>query len=126
MKKLQSNFEEKIDIVILAGGKGSRIRKLINNYPKPLAQINKNKKFLDYLLNNICKYNINKIFILAGYKGNKIYKAYHNKIINLVPIKCIVEKKPLGTAGSLLQIRKKISNKFIIINGDTIFDINFD
>ena len=126
MKKLHSSFEEKIDIVILAGGKGSRIKKLINNYPKPLARINKNKTFLDYLLNNICKYNINKIFILAGYKGNKIYKAYHGKNINLVPVKCIVEKKPLGTAGSLLQIKKKISKKFMIINGDTIFDINFD
>ena len=107
MKKLHSSFGEKIDIVILAGGKGSRIKKLINNCPKPLARINKNKTFLDYLLNNICKYNINKIFILAGYKGNKIYKAYHGKNINLVPVKCIVEKKPLGTAGSLLQIKKK-------------------
>ena len=126
MKKLHSSFGEKIDIVILAGGKGSRIKKLINNCPKPLAGINKNKTFLDYLLNNICKYNINKIFILAGYKGNKIYKAYHGKNINLVPVKCIVEKKPLGTAGSLLQIKKKISKKFMIINGDTIFDINFD
>jgi D,D-heptose 1,7-bisphosphate phosphatase len=126
MKKLHSSFGEKIDIVILAGGKGSRIKKLINNCPKPLARINKNKTFLDYLLNNICKYNINKIFILAGYKGNKIYKAYHGKNINLVPVKCIVEKKPLGTAGSLLQIKKKISKKFMIINGDTIFDINFD
>jgi len=126
MKKLHSSFGEKIDIVILAGGKGSRIKKLINNCPKPLARINKNKMFLDYLLNNICKYNINKIFILAGYKGNKIYKAYHGKNINLVPVKCIVEKKPLGTAGSLLQIKKKISKKFMIINGDTIFDINFD
>ena len=126
MKKLHSSFGEKIDIVILAGGKGSRIKKLINNCPKPLARINKNKMFLDYLLNNICKYNINKIFILAGYKGNKIYKVYHGKNINLVPVKCIVEKKPLGTAGSLLQIKKKISKKFMIINGDTIFDINFD
>ena len=126
MKKLHSSFGEKIDIVILAGGKGSRIKKLINNCPKPLARINKNKTFLDYLLNNICKYNINKIFILAGYKGNKIYKVYHGKNINLVPVKCIVEKKPLGTAGSLLQIKKKISKKFMIINGDTIFDINFD
>ena len=126
MKKLHSSFGEKIDIVILAGGKGSRIKKLINNCPKPLARINKNKTFLDYLLNNICKYNINKIFILAGYKGNKIYKVYHGKNINLVHVKCIVEKKPLGTAGSLLQIKKKISKKFMIINGDTIFDINFD
>jgi D,D-heptose 1,7-bisphosphate phosphatase len=126
MKKLQGNLNDKVDIVILAGGKGSRIKNLINSVPKPLAKIDGSKKFLDYLLNNICKYNINKIFILAGYKGWKIHKAYNNKLINLVPIECIIEKKPLGTAGALLQIKKKISNKFIITNGDTIFDINLD
>ena len=77
MKKLQGNLNDKVDIVILAGGKGSRIKNLINSVPKPLAKIDGSKKFLDYLLNNICKYNINKIFILAGYKGWKIHKAYN-------------------------------------------------
>ena len=118
--------EEKIDIVILAGGKGTRINKFTKGFPKPMIQITKNLKFLDILLNNICKYNINKIFILAGYKGKKIYNYYNNKLINLVPIECIIEKKPLGTAGSILQIKKKISQKFIIMNGDTIFDIDLD
>ena len=126
MKKLHSNFNEKIDVVILAGGRGLRIKKLIQDTPKPLAKINRNKKFLDYLLKNICKHNVNKIFILAGYKGKKIHKLYHGKNFNLVPIECIVEKKPLGTAGALLQVKNKISKKFVIMNGDTFFDINLD
>ena len=61
---------KKYDVVILAGGKGSRIKKYLNDIPKPLLKIN-NLYFLDYLINNISKYYINKIYILAGFKGEK-------------------------------------------------------
>jgi len=123
---VQNNIsKKKIDLVILAGGKGSRIKKYLKDKPKPLIKIN-NVKFLDYLLNNVCKYNINKIYILAGFRGEEIYKKYHNKVINLVPIECIIEKTPLGTGGSLNSIKNKISEKFILINGDTIFDVDLN
>ena len=49
----------KIDIVILAGGKGSRIKEYLNNKPKPMLKFN-NIYFLQYLLNNLTKYPINK------------------------------------------------------------------
>ena len=96
---------KKYDVVILAGGKGLRIRNYLDNNPKPLAKIN-NLYFLDYLINNISKYYINKIYILAGYKGEKIKKFYDNKEVNLVPIKVIIEKKALGTGGALSLIKK--------------------
>ena len=114
-----------IDAVILAGGKGSRIKSYLKNKPKPLIRIG-NKDFLEYLINNICKYNIRTIYILAGYRGKKIYKKFNNKIINFVKIKCIVEKEPLGTGGCLNLIKNKISNKFLVFNGDSIFDININ
>ena len=59
---------EKIDLVILAGGKGTRIKNLLNNYPKPLLKFNK-LFFLDYLIQSYSKYNIENIYILCGYKG---------------------------------------------------------
>lgn len=114
-----------IDAVILAGGKGSRIRSYLGKNPKPLIKLG-NRSFLEYLINNICKYNIRTIYILAGYKGIKIYKKFNNKIINFVKIKCIIEKKPLGTGGCLHLIKNKISNKFLVFNGDSIFDININ
>ncbi len=116
---------KKYDVVILAGGKGLRIRNYLDNNPKPLAKIN-NLYFLDYLINNISKYYINKIYILAGYKGEKIKKIYDNKEVNLVPIKVIIEKKALGTGGALSLIRKKVTSKFIVLNGDSIFDVDLD
>ena len=106
---------KQVDAVILAGGKGSRIKSYIGNNPKPLIKLG-NRSFLEYLINNICKYNIRKIYILAGYKGIKIYKKFNNKIINFVKIKCIIEKKPLGTGGCLHLIKNKISNKFLVFN----------
>ena len=96
-----------LDAVILAGGKGSRIKKFLNGKPKPLVKIS-NYYFLDLLIGNISKYNFSKIYILAGYRGSHIYKKYHNKFVNFVPIECIIEKKPLGTGGALSLLKKKI------------------
>jgi D,D-heptose 1,7-bisphosphate phosphatase len=115
-----------MDVVIAAGGKGTRIKKILGQTPKPIAPIYRKKVFLDYLLNHICKYNINSIFIITGYQGDKIIKKYHNTSINLVNIFCLKEKKVLGTGGCLALIKKKISNEFIFINGDSILNINFN
>jgi D,D-heptose 1,7-bisphosphate phosphatase len=120
---MNATFNKKIDLIILAGGKGSRIKNLTNKTPKPLIKFN-NKPILQYILNYFVKFNFNKIFILAGYKGDQIYKKYNNKIINLIKIKVIIEKRPLDTLGALLNIKKLISNDFILTNGDTIIDFN--
>ena len=113
----------KTDIVILAGGKGSRIKKYLKKKPKPLVEIS-NFSFLDLLIKKICKYNFNKLYILAGYRGNQIKKKYHNKNFNFISCEVIIEKKALGTAGCLSQLKNKINNDFIVVNGDTFFDIN--
>ena len=63
--KEQYNLK-KIDLVILAGGKGTRIKKLTGKYPKPMVKFN-NKHFMQYILNNVSKYNFRRIIILCGY-----------------------------------------------------------
>tara|TARA_B100000886_G_C20426466_1_gene494334 strand:+ start:1928 stop:3112 length:1185 start_codon:yes stop_codon:yes gene_type:complete len=113
----------KTDIIILAGGRGTRIKNYLNKKPKPLIKIN-NFIFLDLLIKKICKYNFNKLYILAGYRGSQIKKKYHKKSFNFVRTEVIIEKKALGTAGSLSQLHNKINNEFIVINGDTFFDID--
>lgn len=85
-----------------------------------------NLHFLEILIRKIAKYNINKIYICAGYKSDIIFKKFHKKKINLVDIEVLVEKKPLGTGGCLKKLEKKISNYFFILNGDTYFDINLN
>lgn len=87
--------KQKLDLVILAGGRGSRIKKITNIIPKPLIKFNK-KPLLTLILNNISKYSFKKIYILAGYKGAKIYKKYNNKYFNFNKVECIIEKKDLA------------------------------
>lgn len=116
------NFKD-TDIIILAGGRGIRIKEITSKIPKPLIKFSK-KPLLGLILNNISKYNFNKIFILAGYKGNKIYKKYHNQYFNFSKIHCITEKKRLGTWGAVINIKKKIKRNFVLINGDTIYNAN--
>ena len=112
------------DLVILCGGKGTRLKSLTKKIPKPLIKIN-DIPFLDYLINFYQKYDFKKIYLLAGYNGRKIKKVYEKKNFNFIDIEVIVEKKLMGTGGSLLQLKNKIKNDFILINGDSYVDYNF-
>ena len=111
------------DFVILAGGKGTRIKKLLGKYPKPMLKFN-NKHFVQYILNKISKYNFKRIIILCSYRHEIFFKKYHKKIINFSEIVCIRETKLLGTAGALINLKKLQVNNFFLTNGDTIFDID--
>ena len=88
------------DLIILAGGKGTRIKDKLKNSSKPMVKIG-SRNFLDYLLMNVSKFQFEKIFIIAGHKGHQIKKKYDGKIYNLALVKVIVEEKLKGTAGSL-------------------------
>jgi D,D-heptose 1,7-bisphosphate phosphatase len=120
--KEQYNLK-KIDLVILAGGKGTRIKKLTGKYPKPMVKFN-NKHFMQYILNNVSKYNFRRIIILCGYRYKIFFKKYHNKHINFTKILCVREKKLLGTGGALKNLKKLKVNDFVLMNGDTLFDID--
>ena len=117
-------FKRKIDLVVLAGGKGSRIKKFLKNNPKPMLKFNK-KYFLNYILRKACSYNFKKIYILTGFKSHVIFKSFHNKIFNFIQIICIKEKKEMGTGGALYSLKKKVGD-FILVNGDTLFDIDYN
>ena len=107
-----------LDLVILAGGLGSRIRNITKKKPKPLIKFGK-LSFLKNLINHYAKYNFNKIYIIAGYKGELIKKEFNNKVINLTKIECILEKKLKGTGGALSELKKKKLKNFMLANGDS-------
>jgi len=115
----------KTDCVILAGGFGKRISKFTKHKPKPLIKITKNS-FLKDLLNNLCKYNLKNIYIIGRYKGNLIKKIFDNRQINFVKIKYLHEKKVMDTGGALFLVKKYIKNNFLVVNGDTFFDVNLN
>ena len=114
-----------IDLVILAGGKGFRIKKLLGKYPKPMLKFN-GKHFIQYILNNKSKYNFKRIIILCGFRSNIFFKKLHKKKVNLTEIICLQEKKLLGTGGALSNLRKLKVKNFVLINGDTVFEIDIN
>lgn len=110
--------------VIFCGGFGKRIQKYTKGRPKPLYRVN-NKSFLEYLLFNITRFGIKEIFLLCHYKTNLFRKEFQKRKINNCKIRIIHEKKPSGSAGSLLNIKSKLNDNFFIFNGDTYFDFNY-
>ena len=114
-----------IDLIILAGGKGTRIKKFLGKYPKPMLKFN-SKHFIQYIINNTSKYNFNRIIILSGYRHKILFKKYHNKTFNFTKILCLKENKLLGTAGALVNLKKLNVKDFFLVNGDTIFDIDLN
>ena len=114
----------KIDLIILAGGPGKRISLFTKKTPKPLIKFN-NKIFLETLIRHFAKYDFNNIYILAGYKGKKIFEKFNNKTFNFTKVKCLIEKKRKGTWGAVLKNKKYIKNNFFLINADSLIDENF-
>ena len=101
--------------VILAGGKGSRLKPLTKNIPKPMVKVN-NVPFLDYLIFNLKKSGIKKILILVGYKFEKIlsyYKFFKNPEFkfNYSPIKSDTGKR-------LINAYEFLDNEFLLLYGD--------
>lgn len=99
-------INKKIDLVILCGGIGSRIKKYSKGIPKSLIKIN-NKSILTYILNEFKKYNFNKIYLLTGYKSH-LFRHLDKTNLNFIPIECLIEKKLMGTGGALNNLKKKI------------------
>ena len=126
-KKFKSFSKNKISpnipILIMAGGKGTRLKQFTNYFPKPLVPF-EDVTALEYIINSFKKYNFRKFFISLNYKKNLI-KSYlkESKVKNLTYLE---EKTFLGTAGSISMLKKKVKTDFFLINCDTILSINYE
>lgn len=126
INSFEKNKEQKLyDIFIMAGGFGKRLRPLTYTTPKPLIDIN-GSNMISRIINSANKYSVNKIFISLYYKSSLIKKFIKNKFKNKNII-FLLEKKPLGTAGSISMIKKyKTKKNFLLINGDISSSIDFN
>lgn len=111
-------------IVILVGGKGSRISDLLKGKSKPELHLTKNKKIIDYQLKQLVKYN-KKIFFLSNSKLSSLKKYLKKKYSKILNYELIEENKELGTAGALKNLENTKFDNFLIIYGDLLFNIDF-
>ena len=124
-KSLNQEFS-KNSVVIMAGGKGIRLKPFTEVLPKPLIPIG-NKTALEHIIDNFFDKGFNNFFISVNFKS-KLIKAYLEELKSekKIKIKFIEEKKPLGTSGSLSLIKKQINTDIFVINCDTILKVDFE
>ncbi|OGW31447.1 MAG: hypothetical protein A3J81_02870 [Nitrospirae bacterium RIFOXYB2_FULL_43_5] len=112
-----------MEAIILAGGAGTRLRSLVKDVPKPMADIN-GKPFICYLLDYLAAYDVKKILLSVGYKYEAI-KDYFGVQYKNMNIKYVIEDKPLGTGGALKKaLMAAEGEEFMVLNGDTFFNID--
>jgi len=111
--------------VILVGGKGTRLGELTTSTPKPLMPINDYFVLLDLLLTNLVRQGFSDILLLAGHFGEQIEKRFQNRKIMGAQIETLIEDLTLGTAGALKNAFSKLQDDFLVLNGDSHFEISF-
>ena len=110
-------------VVIIAGGKGSRLKSISDNLPKPMVEI-LGVPILEHSINKCAEFGIKDIKLLVSYKNEIIENYFRDGKKFDVNIEYILEKKPRGTGGALLDALPKLNDQFIVIYGDTYFDID--
>jgi NDP-sugar pyrophosphorylase family protein len=109
--------------IILAGGRGNRLRPITDYVPKSLIPI-KNIPIIEWQIKYLKKFGVSEVIICSGYKTEMIENYLNNKKLG-IKISFSVEDMPLGTGGAIKKAGKKINDKsFIVINGDIITNID--
>ena len=111
--------------IILAGGRGTRLKTIISDLPKPMAPI-MNVPFLTYQLNYLKYFGIKKVIFSVGYLSEKII-AHYNQSFENISIEYSIEKNPLGTGGGIRMAMSNLNEDLVLIlNGDSFFDLNLE
>ena len=109
--------------VILVGGRGTRLGPITDALPKPMVQV-AGRPFLEYMLDELAAQGFTSILLLTGYRSEVITARYDNQSWKGATIRCVTETSPLGTGGALRNAADALEDAFIMLNGDTLFDIN--
>lgn len=120
-------------VVFMAGGKGTRISSVANNVPKPMIPI-MGKPVLEYEIECVKQQGFKDLIITVGHLGQQIidYFGDGSKISPVtgepfgVHIEYYFENKPLGNAGALFQIKDKLTDDFLLLNADAMFNIDLN
>ncbi len=120
-------------VVIMAGGKGTRIASIASDIPKPMIKIG-DKPILEHEIECLKKQGLTDIIITVSHLGNIIMEYFGDgsKISPAtgkkfgVNIEYFVEETPLGNAGALFKIKNKLKSDFLLLNADSLFNVDFN
>jgi histidinol-phosphate phosphatase family protein len=111
--------------VILAGGQGTRLRERLGDLPKPLIDLC-GVPLLERQILLLKQYGFDDILILVNYKAEKIVEFCNSKNNWGLTIKCIDDGLPCGTAGAVLRAWDQLSDEFLVVYGDTMFEVDLE
>ena len=108
------------EVIVLAGGLGTRLRSVVKDIPKPMADIS-GRPFLEYVFNYLKPQGIKRIILAVGYRYELI-EQYFGTYYKGMQIVYAVENTPLGTGGAIrLALREATTENVGVLNGDTLF-----
>jgi histidinol-phosphate phosphatase family protein len=111
--------------VILAGGKGTRLKERLDGRPKPLVLVD-GIPLLQRQLESLASAGISQILVLVNHAADQISNFISAYEWGEVDIHCLNDGTPLGTAGATLRALDKLAEEFLVVYGDTLFDIDLD
>ena len=114
----------KIPVVIMAGGEGSRLKPLTNIIPKPLVPLG-DKSIIELIIDSFVKRGSSKFYLLLNYKASMIENYFEELKDKNFQTEFFRETKPLGTAGSLHLLKRKIKETFFVSNCDILIDQDY-
>jgi NDP-sugar pyrophosphorylase family protein len=109
--------------VILAGGLGTRLRSVVSDRPKPMAQVG-GRPFLEYLIERVRDAGCEEVILSVGYRHEQIVAHFGDGAGFGVPVRYAVEETPLGTGGALKNAEPWLRGRFFGLNGDTFCDFD--
>ena len=113
-------------VVIMAGGRGTRIAELFPDIPKPLIPVD-GMPILEREIRSLASQGFKDIILTVGYLADKIIAYFGDGSQLGVKIDYFVEETPLGNAGALFQLREKLGDEpFFLLNADAAFDVDFN
>ena len=112
-------------VVIMAGGKGERLKPLTNNCPKPMLHVG-DKPILELILKQCIEAGLKKFYFSVNYLKDQIIDYFGDGSKWGVNINYLEENIPLGTAGSLSLITDIPKHDLMVLNGDVMTNIDFD
>lgn len=116
------NCLEALDILVLAGGLGTRLRPVLGDLPKMLAPIS-GRPYLAYMLDWLANFGARRVVLALGHRARAIIDCLDAHRPRSMEVTTIVEPEPLGTAGAIRFARNALrSNPVLVMNGDSFTD----
>jgi len=114
-----------VDVIILVGGLGSRLRAVVSDVPKPMAPV-RGRPFLDVILAQLARFaEVRRVILAAGYKADTLQAHYQGATAFNFDIELSIENEPLGTGGAVVKALRMTEVPYVLVmNGDSYVDFD--